>query len=229
MEKKFSSGFTLFELMMVCVVIAIIMTIAYPSFIRVLERAKITKDMNNLRQIGLALQTYLNDNNDTLPAQLTWPGTTVAPVLYPKYISSRKVFLSPFDPRPSIESDLDPSVVPISYSINANMYAAPPGVNRGMASVVSPASTILMAPNYPSPTGDPKATSSWPGYATSAPNLPVGGTGETIGTHANGRQINALFCDSHIESLTFGPAANPGTFQDTLSDPLGLKHWDPTK
>lgn len=227
MAKNFARAFTLIELLVVIAVVAILATIAYPVYTGVQERAKVTKDMNNLRQLGLGIQTYLNDNDQVLPASITWPGTTTAPVLYPKYVSSRKVFQSPFDPRPASESDTAPGTVPVSYSINTNMYAAAPGINRNMTSVVSPASTILMAPKY---TGDPTASSSWAGVANNAPDLLAGGAaGNTRGTHANGTRINALFCDSHTESLTFGPASVLGSFKDTTSDPLGLKHWDPTK
>jgi len=218
-----SRAFTLFELFVVIAVIAILISIAYPTYTSILERAKRTKDMNNLRQVGLAIQTYLNDNDQILPATTIWPGTTATPVLYPKYISTRKIFQSPFDNRTSLETDF----APVSYSINTNMFTVAPGIERNMAKVVSPASTILMAPKY---NGDPKTAASWTGTATSAPDLPAGGgAGETTGTHENGTQINALFCDSHVETLKFGPSTAQGSFQDTTSDPLGLKHWDPTK
>ena len=224
-----SRAFTLIELFVVIAVIAILLSIAYPTYTSILERAKITKDMNNLRQVGLAIQTYLNDNDQVLPATTIWPGTTATPALYPKYISTRKIFQSPFDNRPSSESDTAPPV-PISYSINTNMYTAatatPPGIDRNMAKVVSPASTILMAPTY---TLDPTNIASWAGTATSAPDLPAGGPAMTKGTHSSGTQINALFCDSHVETLKFGPSTAPGSFQDTASDPLGLKHWYPTQ
>ena len=216
----------MFEVLLVILVIAILASIAYPSFITALERAKVVKDMNNLRQIGLATLAYLNDNSDVIPPSGTWPGTSTTPVLYPKYISTRKIFQSPFDNRPPAETD----TAPVSYGINANMYATDPtvGVNRNMASVVSPASTILMAPNYPNAPGDPTQIICWPGYTNNAPNLPVGGTGETKGTQGNGKQINALFCDAHIETLTFGPSSVTGSFQDTTPT-LGQKHWNPTK
>jgi prepilin-type N-terminal cleavage/methylation domain-containing protein len=222
-----SRAFTLFELFVVIAVIAILFSIAYPTYTSILERAKITKDMNNLRQVGLGIQTYLNDNDQVLPVINAPPGTGTAasPVIYPKYIATRRVFQSPFDSRPSLETDL----APVSYGINANIYAVAPGINRNMTSVVSPASTILMAPNY---TGNPANASSWTGIATNAPNLPPGGTGETRGTQTNGTRINALFCDLHSESLIFsltGPPYPAGTFQDTTSNPLGLKHWDPTQ
>ena len=214
----------MFELLLVILVIGILASIAYPGFITALERAKVVKDMNNLRQIGLATLVYLNDNSDVIPPSLTWPGTSTTPVLYPKYISTRKIFQSPFDNRPNPETD----PAPVSYGINANMYAPAPGINRSMASVVSPSSTIFMAPNYPNAPGDPTQITSWPSTTTNAPNLPVGGGIETEGTQGNNQQINVLFCDSHIESLKFGPASVTGAFQDTISDPVGKKHWDPT-
>src|SRR6266540_3588455 len=105
MAKNFSRAFTLIELLVVIAVIAILVSIAYPVFTGVLERAKVTQDMNNLRQLGLGIQTYLNDNDQVLPATAIWPGTVATPVIYPKYIATRKVFQSPFDKRPSLETD----------------------------------------------------------------------------------------------------------------------------
>ena len=225
MKKKYSRAFTLIELLVVMAIITILVGIAVPALSSALERAKATKDMSNLRQLGLGMQTYLNDKDQILPTSLTWPGTTAAPALYPKYVSSRRVFKSPFDPRPPSESDITPASVPISYSINTNMYLAT-GLNGNMSRVVSPTSTILMAPNYPTSPGNPAVAGSWPGNATNAPDLPLGGGSEARGTHSAGTKINVLFCDLHTETLTFGPAGTAGTFQDT-SPPLGLKHWDP--
>jgi prepilin-type N-terminal cleavage/methylation domain-containing protein/prepilin-type processing-associated H-X9-DG protein len=221
--RLFHRGFTLIEVLVAVAIIAIIMALAIPAFTRALERAKATKDLSNLRQIGIAMQTLLNDNDQLLPVTTTWPGisTSTTPVLYPKYLSGRRVLQSPFDKRASAETDL----APVSYSINHNMYVKL-GANPSMLKVVSPTSTFLMAPTY---TGNPTSASSWTGTATSAPDLPVGAPAETTGTHSNGRQINVLFCDWHTETLTFGPASTAGTFQDTTSNPFGLKHWDPTK
>jgi prepilin-type N-terminal cleavage/methylation domain-containing protein/prepilin-type processing-associated H-X9-DG protein len=217
-------AFTLIELLVVIATIGILLGIAVPALISVYERAKVTKDMSNLRQIGLGLQLYLNDKDGVLPVINAAPGigTNVSPVICPKYIATKKVFQSPFDKRADSEAD----DAPVSYGINQNIYDL---IGGNMTRVVSPASTILMAPNY---NGNPSAVASWTGIAAMAPfvvNLPVGGVGMTTGPQRNGAQINVLFCDLHAESMTFGPSTVLGSFQDYQSDPLGQKHWDPTK
>jgi prepilin-type N-terminal cleavage/methylation domain-containing protein/prepilin-type processing-associated H-X9-DG protein len=220
-------AFTLIELLVVIVTIGIMAAIAIPVFNSVLDRAKATKDMSNLRQIGLLAQTYLNDKDGILPVMSAAPGigTNLLPVIYPKYVATKKIFQSPFDKRASAETDS----APVSYGINANMYAASPGIAGNMAKVASPSSTILMAPNY---NGNPGVAANWTSLAAAAPfvqNLVPGGPGMARGPQQNGRQINVLFCDLHAATITFGPGTTPGTFQDTSSIPLGEKLWDPTK
>jgi hypothetical protein len=197
------------------------MSMVYPMYTSISERAKATKDLSNLRQIGLAIQTYLNDKDGILPVINAAPGigTIANPVIYPKYIDrgGRRVFQSPFDKRPALDTDS----APVSYGINQNIYDL---ANGNMAKVVSLSSTILIAPNY---NGNPGLSASWTSRAAAAPyvsNLPVGGgAGMTTGPQRNGTQIDALFCDLHAETMTFGPATRAGTFKDTTT------HWDPTQ
>ncbi|HEU0208739.1 MAG TPA: type II secretion system protein [Candidatus Udaeobacter sp.] len=221
-------AFTLIELLVVIATIIILAALAVPAFNRTLERAKVVSDLSNLRQIGILTQTYLNDKDGILPVMNANPGigTTALPVIYPKYVSTRKIFQSPFDKRTPSETDS----APVSYGINDNMYAASVGIGGNMAKVLSPSSTILMAPNY---NGNPSVAASWTNYAAAAPFvknvIPGGGAGMTTGPQQNGRQINVLFCDLHAATIAFGPGTTAGTFQDTTSDPLGQKLWNPTK
>src|SRR5262249_41070949 len=151
----------------------------------------------NLRQIGALMQSYLNDKDGILPVINAAPGigTNATPVIYPKYVGTKKIFQSPFDKRTGSEAD----DAPVSYGINVNMYTASPGIAGNTAQIVSPSSTILMAPNY---NGNPGVGASWTGVATAVPNLAAGGgAGMTIGTQRSGQKINALFCDLHVETM----------------------------
>ena len=69
-------AFTLIELLVVIAGIGILLGIAIPSLNWAYERAKVTKDMSNLRQIGLGMQLYLNDKDGVLPGnRILRPGS----------------------------------------------------------------------------------------------------------------------------------------------------------
>ena len=69
--RLFKRAFTLIELLIVMALIAILAALATRAFKDVFDRAKATKDMSNLRQIGMAMQTLLNDNDQILPITAT--------------------------------------------------------------------------------------------------------------------------------------------------------------
>jgi prepilin-type N-terminal cleavage/methylation domain-containing protein/prepilin-type processing-associated H-X9-DG protein len=63
--KKNVSGFTLIELLVVIAIIAILAAILFPVFAKVREKARQTACMSNLRQVGLGVIQYSQDNDET--------------------------------------------------------------------------------------------------------------------------------------------------------------------
>jgi prepilin-type N-terminal cleavage/methylation domain-containing protein len=227
MTKNFylARAFTLIELLVVIAVIAILGTVAYPVFIGTQERAKVTKDMNNLRQIGLATQTYMNDNDGTV---FSTSGSWMLQLEQnQKYLSAWGVLRSPFDRRSPSETGTVAPVSPVSYGINPNSV----GITADRIS--KPTAFILFAPAQA-----PGVTVSFQGTALSAaPGVTVLGVGgnaarsvppnanATAGTQNNRARINALFADLHSETMTWATftsnTANPP------SDPDGYLRWNP--
>ncbi len=102
-----STGFTLIELLVVMAIIAILVSIALPVFVGILERGQQTKDLSNAKQIGLGLKLYAADNDGKFPAQATPNGSNPAFVaLIPTYIPTEKIFYlakSAWTPQPPDE------------------------------------------------------------------------------------------------------------------------------
>jgi prepilin-type N-terminal cleavage/methylation domain-containing protein/prepilin-type processing-associated H-X9-DG protein len=227
-------AFTLIEVLVVIAIIIGLAAILIPSLNSALERAKATKDMSNLRQLGMATQLYMNDNSGVLfSTSGSWMSQLYnadPPPAAPKYLSSWGVFVSPFD-RPASPRTSSPNNAKsaVSYGINGTSGV----IGMSADKISKPSVFIVFAPAQASGStvnfrgiGDTTsqvhlAASSNVGVlaAATVPNGPATG-----GTHSSRTKINALFADWHVETMLW---SGTGPAFTNIGDSDGPYRWSP--
>jgi len=148
-------AFTLLELLVVIAIIAILAALLLPVLSAAKKRAAQTTCINNLKQLGLGMQIYLDDNRDYFPGiasgfygfhaedWIYWRTNT----MYPQFEQSPILTSIPGLQKPSLRCPLDTSDAgrfavdipagPYLFSYSFNGYGLnADGKNLGMSSVV---------------------------------------------------------------------------------------------
>ncbi|HEX2951604.1 MAG TPA: DUF1559 domain-containing protein, partial [Armatimonadota bacterium] len=100
-------GFTLIDLLVVIAIIAILAAILFPVFAKAREKARQTQCLNNLKQIGMGIQMYTQENDEKFPVAFTEPSGNANGIYddgtdalqwrtdIGSYVSAEKVFKCP--------------------------------------------------------------------------------------------------------------------------------------
>jgi prepilin-type N-terminal cleavage/methylation domain-containing protein/prepilin-type processing-associated H-X9-DG protein len=163
-------AFTLIELLVVIAIIAILAAILFPVFAQARDKARQASCLSNAKQLGLALQMYVQDYDETFFAQASWGEIAELgagswgpsylsyirwPTAHLPYIKSQQVFQCPSDkdrqrgyyPAPGI--DWGGTVpFPMSYGPNLHLFAmdySNPAKAVSLASITRPAEFIALA------------------------------------------------------------------------------------
>jgi len=229
------SAFTLVELLVVVSLIAVLSGLALPVFSSVAQKGKLTNDLSNLRQLGLALQAYQNDNNEKMPLNqggyFVVSAQATNQVLLNYTGSSFAVWHSSFDPRPVAPGDASP----VSYSINESVLTpladnpSSEGWTGDLAMSMVPLSQLLVAsPSFSTVNGAVLWGDGGDNFANVASyvlTLPTKGQGmlQTTPTVQPSyySRIPSLFADSHVELVSIA------NYQCTAANSANWVQWDP--
>jgi prepilin-type N-terminal cleavage/methylation domain-containing protein len=224
MKIKNSDGFTLLELLIVILIILILAGFAFPVFVSVQERARITQDMNNLRQIGFATQRYLTDNDGVLfstTSSLSWMKQLHPDPPATQYLAAWNVFQSPWDQRQAAIGDAN---TPVSYGINGNTNPISV-VGMDTSKITNPVAFIFFGAAQDS---DPiivkfQGTAASPTVTVWKDTSNPGGTAAG-GTHSRRKQICAVCADGHADNMLWKWFKNDVSNNSDLN---GSYRWKP--
>ena len=197
---KLNKGFTLIELLVVIAIIGILAGILLPVLSRVRESARRTQCMSNLKQVGMGLIMYANENHEKFPNDTTYtddsPAMHALNLIYPDYLSDARTFSCASDTTvtPATQTDIvDGSVGITGPAFGKNDCSYGYDYNHTQADEAG----VALAADRPTNA----ASARTPTENTNSPNH--GGTvGDLKTGDSGGRGQNVVYVDGHVEFVT---------------------------
>jgi prepilin-type N-terminal cleavage/methylation domain-containing protein/prepilin-type processing-associated H-X9-DG protein len=210
-------GFTLIELLVVIAIIAILAALLLPALARAKESARSIQCLSQMRQIGLAVHLYAEENEEEFPRsqhsafshdQLTWGRAIASQLGFDKVTWTNLlagVYHCPSDRR----------TTPWSYGQNVYFEVGPdddyegkPATWRRVSSVPNPSATVLHAENASA------ADHIMPNFWTSPQDA------ADVASRRHGQRANYSFVDGHAERRHFKTIYEPAQ---------GVDAWNPSE
>ena len=209
-----SRGFTLIELLVVIAIIAILAAMLLPALAQAKQSAKRAQCLSQLRQLGLSLRLYSDDNTETLPPnRMTnrWPNLMVDYYLDFRLLVCPSDGPNPLSATPAQAYNLRPDFMPRSYIMNGwdDYFLASQGV---VPSLVQVEESVIRYPSDTITIGE-KMTEEWDFYVDMVSLDDVRVIDQT--RHGSGMKssrsggANFLFADGGGRWLPFGRSLSP--------------------
>lgn len=249
MPGKNKKAFTLIELLVVISIISILAAILFPVFARARENARRTSCLSNLKQLGLAVMQYVQDNDGGYPLAI-FPESTTGENKPPGGVWSNGYWFWP-QKLYAYHKSTAIFVCPSSSSNPDQPHNGHYGVNRDVmplssddkaplkeSAIVSAATTYLgmdagvYTVRYSNARNPSGKNNYIPGYGnargTGVCNLtgsvaPAWQTDCESGRHFGG--VNVFFADGHVKWLKTEEVIREGNAYNATSHPRSA--WDP--